>query len=222
MRRLLLLVITFCGCASIAIAADLPANDAGKNQLIIVGQPGDIPAKWFNEVPELIQTREAVAFTLFTPTSTLFKERYQSTLGTEFPIVAYLRPDGGVVYFADRNTLPTSGEGLFQEMKAAAYLAKNAKPATRVPEELDLTNMLQADCPDGTCNPDQNGEERFPRLRPFQQPNRNPLDKFVSGWFSDSISSGIWLVFSVIALGFVLFFFVLLIGAMLVIRMLWR
>ncbi len=221
MRTLLLLVIAFCGFASIANAADLPANDAGKNQLIIVGQPGDIPAKWFNEIPELIQTREAVAFTLFTPTSMLFKERYQSTLGTDFPIVAYLRPDGGVVYFADRNTLPTSGEGLFQEMKAAAYLAKNAKPATRVPEELDVTNMLQTDCPDGTCYPDQNSEVRFPRLRPFQQPNRNPLDKLVSGWFSDSISSGIWLVFSIIALGFVLFFFVLLVGAMLVVHKLW-
>ena len=172
----------------------------------------------------MIQTREAVAFTLFTPTSTLFKERYQLTLGSDFPIVAYLRPDGGVVYFADRNTLPSSAEGLFHEMKAATYFAKQAKPATRVPEELEVANLLQADCPDGTCYPDQanNQDARFPRLHPLKHPMQNPLDKIVTGWFSDSISSGIWLVFSVIALGFVLFFFVLLIGAMLVVRMLWR
>ena len=224
MRMLLLILIALRGCASLAIATDLPANDAGKNQLIIVGQPGEAPAKWFSEIPELIQTKEAVAFTLFTPTSTLFKERYQSTLGSDFPIVAYLRPDGGVVYFADHNTLPSSGEALFQEMKAATYYAKQAKPATRVPEELDVANVFQSDCPDGTCYPDQavNQDVRFPRLHPLNHPAKNPLDKIVTGWFSDSISSGIWLVFSVIALGFVLFFFVLLIGAMFVVRMLWR
>ena len=224
MRTLLLLIIACSRSASITNAADLPANDAGKNQLIIVGQPSEIPAKWFNEVPELMQTKEAVAFTLFPPSSRLFKERYQSTLGTDFPMVAYLRPDGGVVYFADRNTLPSNGTDLLQEMKAAAFLARNAKPTTRVPEELDVPSVIQADCPDGTCYPDQNGDQdlRFPRLRPFQQPNNNPLDNIVSGLFRDSISSGIWLVFSIIALGFVLFFFVLLIGAMLVVRMLWR
>ncbi len=223
MRTLLLLLIT-CSCVSVATAADLPANDAGKNQLIIVGQPGEAPAKWFSEIPDLVQVKNAVAFTLFTPTSKLFKERYQSTLGTDFPIVAYLRPDGGVVYFADRNTLPSSGATLFQEMKAAAFLARNAKPSTRLPVEMDVSNVLQADCPDGTCYPNQTDDQgsRFPRLRPFTQPNHNPFDHPVSGWFSDSISSGIWLVFSVIALGFVLFFFVLLVGAMLVVRMLWR
>ena len=224
MRTLLLILMAVCGCASLATAADLPANDAGKNQLIVVGQPGAIPARWFNEIPELIQAKNAVAFTLFTPTSKLFRERYQSTLGSDFPIVAYLRSDGGVVYFADRNTLPASGAALFQEMKAAAYLAKNAIPATRAPEELEIPMGLQEDCPDGNCYPDQNGDQdvRFPRLRPFKQPNRNPLDQVVSGWFSDSVSSGIWLVFSIIALGFVLFFFVLLVGAMLVVRNLWR
>ena len=221
MRTLFVLIVY--ALTPFANGADLPANDAGKNQLIIVGQPGEAPAKWFNEVPNLVQVKNAVAFTLFTPTSKLFRERYQSTLGTDFPIVAYLRPDGGVVYFADRNTLPASGASLFNEMKAAAFLARNAKPSTRLPIELDVPSVLQADCPDGSCNPDQSEQDvRFPRLHPFKQPNRNPFDHSVTGWFSDSISSGIWLVFSIIALGFVLFFFVLLVGAMLVVRMLWR
>ncbi|HUP82353.1 MAG TPA: hypothetical protein VM260_27615 [Pirellula sp.] len=192
MRRLFLLLVALRGCASLAIAADLPANDAGKNQLIIVGQPGEIPAKWFSEIPELIQTKEAVAFTLFTPTSALFNERYQATLGTNFPIVAYLRPDGGVVYFADRNTLPTSGEALFQEMKAATYFAKNAKPAMRVPEELDFSNVMQADCPDGTCYPDQSVDQdvRFDaQNRLFQVrkhgPNNCHVPMYVIGQLSD-------------------------------------
>jgi hypothetical protein len=224
MKTPLSILIALCGCASLAAAADLPANDAGKNQLIVVGQPGEAPAKWFNEVKELVQVKNAVSFTLFTPTSKLFRERYQSTLGTDFPIVAYLRSDGGVVYFADRNTLPSNGANLFQEMKAAAFLAKNAKPSTRLPVEMEVPSVLQADCPDGTCYPDESVDQdvRFPRLNPFKQPAKNPLDNIVTGWFSDSISSGIWLVFSIIALGFVLFFFVLLVGAMLLVRNLWR
>ena len=221
--RTLQLLLLFCCFAPASWASELPPNDAGKNQLIIVGQPGELPARWFNEVPELLQIRNSVAFTLFTPTSKLFRERYQATLGTEFPIVAYLRPDGGVVYFADRNTLPTSGGALFQELRAAAFLAKNAQPVNQLPLEFDISSAMQ-DCVDGFCYPDSSNEQdsRTPRFRPFRQTGRNPLDHMVSGWFSDSISAGIWLVFSVIALGFVLFFFVLLVGAMLVVRMLWR
>jgi hypothetical protein len=195
---------------SFAMAADLPPNDAGKNQLIIVGQPGAKPATWFDEVPELSQVKKAVAFTMFSPTSQLFRERYQATLGTDFPIVAYLRHDGGVIYFADRNTLPSSGQDLLKEMKAAAFLARNAKPTERLPDEMNA-----GDCLDGTCDPAAQ-EPLFPSLRPgpFRRPFENPLDTVVSGWFSNSVSTGIWLVFSVVAMGFVLFFFVLLIGAM--------
>ena len=104
MRTLLLLVITFCGCTSIANAADIPVNDAGKNQLVIVGQPGDIPAKWFNEVPELIQTREAVAFTL------LLQRRHYSKYGISQRLVRIFRslPISGrmVAWFILQTVIP--------------------------------------------------------------------------------------------------------------------
>lgn len=205
-------------------AADLPANDAGKNQLIIVGQPDSAPAKWFNEIPDLIQTKSAVAFTLFPPNSKLFRERYQATLGTDFPIVAYLRPDGGVVYFADRHSLPSNGEGLLKEMKAAAFMAKNAKPSTKLPQDMDAgvqATLDLEDCPDGMC-PDDPNSTRFPKLRPLRSnPLDQPVDRLFSGAISDTIGSGIWLVFSAIALGFVFLFMVLIFGAMLVVSKMW-
>lgn len=228
-RLLLLVALSFRGCCSLAIAADLPANDAGKNQLIVVGQPDSAPAKWFNEVPELAQTKSAVAFSLFPPNSKLFKERYQATLGTDFPIVAYLRPDGGVVYFADRHSLPANGQDLLKEMKAAAFMAKNAKPSAKLPQDMDIgvqqDYMDNEDCgPDG-CSPldDPNASPRFPKLRPFRN---NPLDdqsvdRLFNGFFSNTIGSGIWLVFSIVALGFLFLFMVLIFGAMIVVSKMW-
>jgi hypothetical protein len=228
-RPLFLLMLCCRGCCSLAIAGDLPANDAGKNQLIIVGQPDAAPARWFNDIPELAQTKSAIAFTLFPPNSKLFKERYQATLGTDFPIVAYLRPDGGVVYFADRHSLPSNGIELLKEMKAAAFMAKNAKPATKLPQDLD-TGVQQdyqdtEDCgPDG-CSPldDPTSSPRFPKLRPFRNNplDNQPVDRLFGGFFSDAIGSGVGLVFSIVALGFLFLFMVLIFGAMIVISKMW-
>jgi hypothetical protein len=208
---------SFCG--------DLPANDAGKNQLIVVGQPDAMPAKWFNEVPELAAVKNSVAFTLYPPNSKLFQERYKAILGTDYPIVAYLRPDGGVVYFADRHTLPSNGKALLDEMKAAAFQARNAKPSSKLPQDLDIQQM-EGDCVDGNCFPvdsEPNSKPLFPRLRT----PRNPLDDsaqvdgLFSGVISNSIGSGLWLVFSGVFLIFIFLGIVLIVGAMIVVSKMW-
>lgn len=208
----------FCLVPSFAIAGDLPANDAGKHQLVVVGMPDSTPAKWFDEVPELAAIKKASAYTVLNPTGGLFKERYQAILGTDFPIVAYLRPDGGVIYFADKYSMPSKA-GLFGEMKAAYHLAKKAVPLNPRNDFLSDLGETYDDCVDGTCpSPLLDGPQReplFPRLR------KNPLDStdqpFFNGWFSNSITSGVTLVFSAVALGFILLFAILMLGAMIVI-----
>lgn len=224
--RLFFPVLFALSMAGSTLAADLPPSDGGKKQLVIVGQPDSVPAKWFTTHPELSKVKASTAYTLLSPNAKLFRERYQSTLGTDFPIVAYLRADGGVIYFADRNNLPSTADGLFQEMKAAAFLAKNAEPAFKLPEDFEVPPQLSADCPDGYCEPIDdplNSKPRFPRLRPFDRDggSSNPLE-VVEGFFGDTISSGLWLVFSIVALGFVFLFFVLIIGAMIVVAKLIR
>lgn len=218
--RLFIPILFAISLAGNSIAADLPASDGDRKQLVIVGQPDAVPARWFASHPELSKVKASTAYTLLSPNAKLFRERYQSTLGTDFPIVAYLRADGGVIYFADRNNLPNTAESLYQEMKAAAFLAKNAEPSLKLPEDFEVPPQFAADCPDGYCEPVDdplNSKPRFPQLRPFDRDSSsNPLD-VVEGFFSDTIGSGLWLVFSIVALGFVFVFFVLIVGAMIVV-----
>ena len=222
---LLLVCLLFCSWSLTAIGADLPANDAGKYQLILVGPVPDTPA--------MATLRAATACMTFQPDSPLYKARYESVLGSDAPIVAYLRPDGGIIYFADRYTMPPADK-LFSEIGAAHRLAKTAKPplddAPRrfmpQPQTPDAPyEDYDSACPDGICpiNPLDNPppRPRFPNLHPFKNPLDSdqpaPFDRMISGWFSDSISSGVWLVFSIIALGFVALFTILLLGAMFVV-----
>lgn len=209
-----------------AHCGDLPANDAGRNQLIIVGQPDAMPAKWFSEIPELVQVKNSVAFTLYSPNAPIFKERYAGILGTDYPIVAYLRPDGGVVYFADRHTLPSNGAALLTEMKAAAFQARNAKPSSRLQKDLEVQQM-EEDCPDGMCVPvdgEPNSKPAFPRLRPLRNPldgDGMQVDGLFNGAVSNAIGSGMWLVFSAVFLIFVFLGIVLIVGAMIVVSKMW-
>jgi hypothetical protein len=149
-----------------------------------------------------------------TPGQKIYQERYASVLGDQYPIVAYLRPDGGAIYVADRNSMPRSSAELYEAMKAAAFQAKNAKPANQLPNDL-ITQDNFEDCPDGYCPPDERDEPRFPRLQPILRPD-NPLD-ISGGIVRDSISSGVWLVFAAVALCFVALFAVLIFGAMVVV-----
>jgi hypothetical protein len=212
---ILILFVSFTHCS----AGDLPASDKNHYQLVVVG----LDKPWFSESPRLAKVKSLTSFTEFKPNSPLFVERYQSILGNAFPIVAYLRPDGGVIYFADRHTLPNTAEELYEEIKTAHQLATNAVPASR-----QLNQITNEDCPDGNCPmPDQN--ER-PRLLPNFRPNRQPFDndsqpgleKLFNGFVTQTIGNGMSLVFGIIAMGFVLFFFLLLLAAMLLVAKFWR
>jgi hypothetical protein len=221
----LLLLVGSLACQK-AKCGDLPINDAGKPQLVIVGRPDVEPATWFETIPELKQVKNAVAFTLYSPDSKLFRERYAATLGTDYPIVAYLRSDGGVVYFADKHSLPSGGKALFAEMKTAVFQAKNAKPSAKVPQDLDIEDL--ADCPDGNCpapfDEAPNSKPLFPRLRPVNNPldgDGMQVDRLFSGAVSNTISSGLWMVFSGVVLVFIFLGMVLIFGAMIVVSKMW-
>ena len=224
-RPLLLILLSMGGCCSVSFA-QLPSSDAKKDQIIVVGQS---IASWFDESPDLAKLKSATAFTVLKPKANeqtrdgLFEARYRSVLGSDLPIVAYLRPDGGVIYFADRHNMP-SRDKLFGEIKEAYLKAKNAKPPQAELTESDWQDEWQEDCPDGNCPVplDSSPAPRFPRLHPLKNPfdggsKVQPIDRIISGWFSDSINSGLFLVFSVICLMIIVLFSVLIFGAMIVV-----
>ena len=232
-RSIILFLLCVQGFCSLA-HAQLPANDSNKYQIIVVGSAGKAPVTWFDEVPELATLKAATAFTQLKPKASpeakdgLFEARYKSTLGTETPIVAYLRPDGGVIYFADRHSMPIR-EKLYSEINAAHQMAMTAIPATPTQPQAELTQCDWEDsgtaCPDGSCDVplDNSSAPRFPRLRPLKNPldgsgnSGHPIDRILTGWFSNSITSGIFLVFAVICLMVIVLFSVLIFGAMIVV-----
>lgn len=213
----LALVAALC-TMPIASAQQMP-DDSQKNQLIVVGLPTAPPAKWFDSNPNLARVKSIVQFSLLRPTDALYRERFQQTLGTDFPIVAYMRPDGGVIYYADRNSIPATSEELFTAIKAAALQAKNAAKPNSLDRFSDMLHESQfgdgydmSDCPDGNCPLPTNDSPRFPRLKPLA------VDPFgvpkITNWFSDSVSSIMWVIGGVIVMGFVLVFFILALGAL--------
>jgi hypothetical protein len=223
MVRFVLALISFVSFISFASAGDLPASDRNHYQLVLVG----FDRPWFTESPKLARVKSLTSFTEFKPNSPMFVERYKGILGDQFPIVAYLRPDGGVIYFADRHNMPSTADALYEEIKAAHQLAKNAVPAMQPANEMMADDAES--CPDGNCPQPLDSPERRPFL-PNMRPNRQPFDndsapgfeRLFNGFISQTIGSGMSLIFGVIALGFVLFFFLLLIGAMVLVARFWR
>lgn len=233
--RMFLFTVLCCLACDSSVIAQLPANDACKYQIIVVGAAGKSPAIWFDEVPELAKLKAATAFSLLRPKENaeardgLFEARYRATLGTDLPIVAYLRPDGGVIYFADRHSLPTR-EKLYEEIKAAHWMAKKAVPVKPNLAELVDQDWMPVsegieDCVDGSCDtpPDNATTPRFPKLRPIKNPfdstdpSLRPAYQVFSGLFKNAINSGLFLVFSVVCLMVIVLFAVLIFGAMIVV-----
>lgn len=228
LRPLLLILLTIDGCCSVSFA-QLPANDANKYQMIVVNSADATPSSWFNESHDLAKLKAATAFTVLRPKANpqakdgLFEARYRAVLGSDFPIVAYLRPDGGVIYFADRHSMP-SRDRLYSEIKEAHLKAKDAAKAIVKPQAEFTESDWQEDCPDGNCPAPYVpfGEPNAPRFRPFKNPldgdsQSKPFDRVLTGWFSDSVNSGIFLVSSVVCLMVIVLFAVLIFGAMIVV-----
>ncbi len=231
-RPLLLALLCMRGCCGLAIA-QVPAGEPSRYQLIVVSSAQNGVATWFDQVPELARLKSKTAFVHLKPKANaqakdgLFEARYRAVLGSELPIVALCRPDGGVIYFADKHTMP-SREKLHGEIKAAHELALNAVKVDSVaPLNPSIVQSEQPgsdwtdaeDCVDGSCDVpfDNTPTPRFPRLHPLKNPPSNSIDRMISGWFADSVNSGIFLVASVVCLGAILLFAVLIFGAMIVV-----
>lgn len=200
----------------------VPPDDSGKMQLLVISRANQTPAVWFESDPNLARVKRAVAFTRIEPGSPMHKERY-GYLGTEAPIVALTWPDARTIYFADATNMPVFPDELLREMKSAVTAARNAKPAetdyTSTFLALTSSGSINPDCPDGNCplpSPPSDGF-RFPRLRPNLDNSENPLLDAAEGFLKDSLTSGVWLVFSVVALGFVLVFSILILGAIILV-----
>lgn len=183
-------------------------DDSKKNQLLVIGNPEGMPAKWFASNPNLEAVVAVTQFSVLDPNkkehAILIGERYVPPLGNEFPIVALLRPDGGVIYAADRHSMPPTSEKLYQEMKASVLAAKNAVKAPAMRQLETFTDFAYSasdeSWPDeyGTpiTGPCVNG-----KCKPLLRPDADPFAE--AGSIFSSVSALFWLVVGVVILGFV-------------------
>lgn len=198
-------------CVS-ALAQELP-DDSNRNQLVVVGAADNAPATWFATDPSLAAVKKLSNWSILNPNSrehmTLYRERYQQQLGTAFPVVALMRPDGGVIYAADRNSIPRSAADLFTEMKSRVLMARNAIKSQYTPPQAnpmgdsdfpqELFPQDLSECgPDG-CYPPDSGSGGL--LHPSRRVS-DPFGRVAGNWITDSVSAVFWLIGSVVALGF--------------------
>lgn len=209
----------------------VPPVDSDKMQILVIASEGQAPSTWFDSDPILARVKRSVSFTRIDPGGIMHRERY-GYLGSDTPIVSLTWGDGRSIYFAQRSTMPVNPDCLFTEMKLAVDAARNASPSEGIhqaslttPSSANLplwmmaASSLPQDCPDGNCPRIQppNDGFRFPRLRPPSDGSDNPLLAVAEGFLKDSLSSGLWLVFSAVALGFVVLFSVLIFGAIIIV-----
>lgn len=232
-----LIVAALCCIAAVALmaamcskacCADLPPNDKGLCQTIIVCPDSDPLAHAFQFDTKLSQLSNATAFTHFKPGDPLYIERYQAILGTDFPVVVYADCAGRVIYSANRLTMPPTSQ-LFEAIKVEHVKRKTASlssvPVSAAYQEPQAE--YDPNCPDGKCpvrNPlDQspNRQPLFPNLQPpLRHPfdmvdvTTNPIDRIFNGAISNTVKSGLFMVFSFVALGIVFVFGMFLLGGM--------
>lgn len=178
---------------------DIPPDDSKAFEILIVGEKNVSPATWFASNSGLAKLAERVKFVVMPPGDPLYQQRYASIISGDPPLILFQRAGGGVVYAADKNTIPSSADGLYAELKHHYELAQKAvqpRPVIR----LQLINDSVEDCPDGTCTPTE--VDKPVRWRPLQ--NLDPfhdVKRPVENWFSDTTQSVMWAIGLTIILG---------------------
>lgn len=104
-------------------------------------------------------------FKHYTPADPVYASgRFKNIPQSDFPVVILGNPDGGYFYKASKDTLPSTGQALFEAMRTAYRRDRSLTGPAIVP--LLPVNDVSQDCPDGYCpvpnTPDANRDPVFP------------------------------------------------------------
>ncbi|QDV56497.1 hypothetical protein [Rosistilla oblonga] len=111
---ILIAIIGTCHCQ-----AQVP-EDGGRYTIIVVTQPQPSPTagqlvRWLAEDPHFAELMAQVHYHQFTSDNALYQRRYAAQL-PETPVIALVRPDGGVEYKASGSNIPATAAALHAEM----------------------------------------------------------------------------------------------------------
>ncbi len=146
----------FALAALICVAALLPASaqlpeDGHKGYVVIVDSPHGSPAgrslEKLLESPELRPIVSKMHRHAFSPDSRLYQERYAKSFAIDtLPILAFVRPDGGVLYKASGTNVPTDAKWLAEELQYRINLDRSL-----IREQGVEWSSTENDCPGGRC-----------------------------------------------------------------------
>src|SRR5574343_701777 len=125
--------------------------------------------QWFSTYPALVNLRKSVQYQIYTADHPMYRERFSAVVPRDaFPVVMFLRPDGGHIHVAGNSDIPATPEALYADLRQGWMYAEEMKSVSlqrRPPNCPDCP-----DCPDGNCpdvdEPEPDDESpRFPILR---------------------------------------------------------
>lgn len=119
---------------------------------------------WFNTDAALVGLKKKCNFHAYGNGNELYKQRYATYVPVaSFPAILFTRHDGGHIYIANRDTLPSTPSELFGAMRDAYALSKKAVETPPKPvlptlvstvanlADIKLPDASTMDCPDGNC-----------------------------------------------------------------------
>lgn len=152
MIRFTHLVLAMLTILAPALVHAQSSPDQGKDiHLVYIGETGSTQYKWFFTNSDLVSLREQCNWSHLLPTDSIFKEKYAPVVGTDMPIVLFMRNDGGLIHSASGANFPRQASVLFADLRSSFRLAQKAKPAEQVTEQFG--ESIEPPCIGPNCPP---------------------------------------------------------------------
>jgi len=183
-------------CVSAIAQERPPVSDFDSVNIVVfenAGQPSEV-GSWVRSPinPELYSIVSSARVRVIDSSKVIYKDRYEQAVEPDrLPAIVVADKTGGVIYLADKSTMPKSQYQLAREIQHFAEVVEDARPAVAdssfwpLPVSQEEGLIEWQDCPDGKCPiPDADTDEQrkplFPRLRPSRETSKQLFD----GWFS--------------------------------------
>lgn len=153
-----------------------------------------------------------VAFHKMTSSDPIYQERWgQVVPSSRFPAVMLQDTDGGVVYLASGQDLDEPDDMVFQMKRLwSAYSKAKRDAKTQIPTNQAPWDTSSPDCPDGSCPPNAQPNERIVIPALFDTIAKRPTP------IIDTLTGAIWaVVLAIIGAGMLLLLFSVLIVVLL-------
>lgn len=182
-----------------------PIDDSKTFEVLVVGNSQSPPAVWFSTHPQLSDFASRVKLTIVLPNDRLYRERFASIISGEPPLILFQRASGGVVYAADRTTIPNDADSLYETLRHHYELAQKATKPRHLSDSddgLQIEQQSTMDCPDGRCPLQEPIVDSPNHFRPLAHVNpfTRKHEPELGNWFTDTTSQIMWVIGGVLVL----------------------